>query len=85
MILFAIVKTDHRRDSEGIAGIERSGEHQHIHNDGNGCYAVSPTYFSIVQLNIIVTIPVTKAVAISELPFVAASHKVFLRHTGFTK
>ena len=45
----------------------------------------SPTYFSMVQLNIIVTMPVTRAAAISELPLEAALTRVRILHTGFTK
>ncbi len=45
----------------------------------------SPTQVSMVQLNIMVTIPVTSAVAISEHPFDAAFTRTLSRNTGFLK
>ena len=45
----------------------------------------SPTYLSIVQLNISVMMPLTSAVAISEQPFVTALPSVWGRQTGLTK
>ena len=45
----------------------------------------SPTYRSMVQLNIMVTMPVTRAVAISEHPLEAAFTRTRSRNTGFLK
>ena len=45
----------------------------------------SPTYWSMVQLNIMVIMPVTRAVAISEHPLEAAFARTFGRNTGLAK